>query len=489
MSASVSIVFPYQLYWPHPALAVSRTVLLIEHPLMFGKDALYPLSLHKQKLLLHRASMKAYEAKLQVEGYSVSYIDFYEASDWLQQVETAIVHCCEPTDYLLQKELEGSGLVLQKYASPNFLNTSVQNQEFFSTQHKPFMKQFYEWQRRRLDVLMEPDGTPTGGKFSFDTDNRKKLPAAERNRLSDLPKPKQSDILKDATAYVDQHFPQNPGVTEEMLYPYTHEEAEIWLQRFLEERLEKFGPYEDAIESDTNWLYHSVLTPSLNIGLLSPQQIIDTTLLYAKKHDVPIASLEGFLRQIIGWREFMRFSYEEYGVQMRSGNTWNHQQQLPDAFYKATTGVEPVDNCIGRVQQTGYCHHIERLMVLGGFMFLCEIHPTAIYKWFMELFVDSYDWVMVPNVYAMSQNSCGGLITTKPYFSGSSYIRKMSHYPKGKWCDIWDGLYWRFIQKHSGELRKNPRWAMMCSVAEKMERTKMQRHLSVADEYLQQLFS
>jgi len=160
---------------------------------------------------------------------------------------------------------------------------------------------------------------------------------------------------------------------------------------------------------------------------------------------------------------------------------------MAERFYQGRTGVLPVDSTIKRVLQTGYCHQIERLMVLGGFFFLCEISPTAIYRWFMELFIDSYDWVMVPNVYAMSQDAAGGLITTKPYFSGSAYIRRMSHYRSGPWCEIWDGLYWRWIHKNSRQLARHPRWAMMCRQLEKMDRAKLKTHLSNADHFLSSL--
>ena len=198
-------------------------------------------------------------------------------------------------------------------------------------------------------------------------------------------------------------------------------------------------------------------------------------------------ALEGFIRQLIGWREFMRATYVDHGVEMRTTNHWGHHRPMPTCFYDGTTGIDPIDDVIGRVLQTGYCHHIERLMVLGGFMFLCEFDPDDIYRWFMEMFVDSYDWVMVPNVYAMSQHADGGLITTKPYFSGSSYVKKMSNHPPGEWTAIWDGLYWRWISNHADELKKNPRWAMMCAMARKMDPEKMARHLDVAEAYLDQL--
>ena len=211
------------------------------------------------------------------------------------------------------------------------------------------------------------------------------------------------------------------------------------LTDFLQQRLELFGDYEDAIEQGQPWLWHSVLTPALNIGLLTPQQVVDQLLAMNADRKLPLNSVEGFLRQVIGWREFMRATYVDLGVQMRNSNHWQHHRPMPCSFYQGNTGIDPIDDTLARILEYGYCHHIERLMVLGGFMFLCEIHPEDIYRWFMEMFVDSYDWVMVPNVYAMSQNADGGLITTKPYFSGSNYIRKMSHYKPGAWSEIWDG--------------------------------------------------
>ena len=159
---------------------------------------------------------------------------------------------------------------------------------------------------------------------------------------------------------------------------------------------------------------------------------------------------------------------------------------MPRAFYDGSTGVAPVDTVINRVLQYAYCHHIERLMILGNFMLLCEIHPSAIYQWFMELFIDAYDWVMVPNVYGMSQHADGGLITTKPYISGSSYVLKMSNFPKGAWCPIWDGLYWRFIDKHRDFFASNPRMSVMVAQCNRMG-SKLSEHLRTADEYLERL--
>src|SRR5690606_27559035 len=204
-------------------------------------------------------------------------------------------------------------------------------------------------------------------------------------------------------------------------------------------------------------------------------------------HDIPLNSLEGFIRQIIGWREFIRGLYETVGRQQRTCNFWRFKRAIPESFYTGETGIEPVDTTVKKVLDTGYCHHIERLMILGNFMLLCEFDPDAVYQWFMELFIDAYDWVMVPNVYGMSQFADGGLMATKPYISSSNYILKMSHYKSAPWCEVWDGLYWRFIAKHQLAFIKNPRTSMMVKQLEKMDKQKKERLFNAADRFLNTL--
>jgi deoxyribodipyrimidine photolyase-related protein len=258
----------------------------------------------------------------------------------------------------------------------------------------------------------------------------------------------------------------------------------LQLQQFIQQRLSGFGDYEDAISREHTVLFHSVLTPMLNIGLLSPQQVLDAVLMEQQR--IPINALEGFVRQIIGWREYMRLVYRTMGTAQRTRNYWNHTRPLPKSFYDGTTGIEPIDHTIRRVLCYGYCHHIERLMILGNFMLLCEFHPDAIYQWFMEMFVDAYDWVMVPNVYGMSQHADGGAITTKPYISGSSYVLKMSDYKKGPWCDVWDGLYWRFIDRNRSFFESNPRMKVMTGQLDRMG-DKLKKHRDIADTFLSNL--
>ena len=183
----------------------------------------------------------------------------------------------------------------------------------------------------------------------------------------------------------------------------------------------------------------------------------------------------------------MRAVYLLKEDQERKANFFKHTRRLPSSFYKGTTGLDPVDIVIKRLGQHAYAHHIERLMVLGNAMLLCEIDPTEVYRWFMEMFIDAYDWVMVPNVYGMSQHADGGLITTKPYISSSHYIRKMSDFPEGDWCEIWDGLYWRFIHKHRDFFDQNPRMKVMTNQLDRMGKARLSAHLTVANRFLDSL--
>lgn len=470
---------------------------MTEDPLFF-EDTRYPVRFHKQKLAFHRATMKKYQNHLESRGFTPQYIQFDGAgshtNEIVRQLADAGYHtllACDVHDFILEKRLNAAaetfGVEVEWLDSPGFFNTTALNRQFRSNRKRWFMADFYQFQRKHLNILMDGNGKPMGGQWSFDADNRKKVP---KKLLPSVPQvlPRKPDAAeREAMDYVNANWNGNPGSLGQIWYPTDHQAASDWLDQFLEKKLGQFGDYEDAILQGENWLWHSILTPMLNIGLLTPRQVVSRTVKYAETNDVPLNSLEGFLRQIIGWREFMSATYNDLGVTMRTTNFWKHKRPLPKSFYTGETGITPVDDCIKRVLKTGYCHHIERLMVLGGFMFICEINPDDIYMWFMEMFADSYDWVMVPNVYAMSQNADGGTITTKPYFSGSAYVLRMSHYQKGDWCDIWDGLYWRWIDKHKTKLSSNPRWAMMCKTAQKMDQDKMARHREIADSWLKKL--
>ncbi len=297
--------------------------------------------------------------------------------------------------------------------------------------------------------------------------------------------PAQTSFWEEACNYVTLNFPNNPGqLPEQALYPVNFKQAKIWWRQFLEIRFDEFGAYEDAMVTTSPYLHHSVISPLINCGLLDPKMVVAQILEYASIHKSPINSTEGLIRQIIGWREFIRGLYLTKGRKQRTGNFWGFKRQMPTSFYDGTTGIGPVDHVIKSVLKHGYCHHIERLMVLGNFMLLCEIDPDGVYQWFMELFVDAYDWVMVPNVYGMSQFADGGLMATKPYISGSNYLRKMSDFKGGPWEQIWDGLFWRFIHHHRSFFSSNPRSKMMVGNFDRMSTEKQQSHLQTAEAFL-----
>jgi len=267
-------------------------------------------------------------------------------------------------------------------------------------------------------------------------------------------------------ALVEEFFPDHPGSTEGCWLPATREGARRWLKAFIENYFVQFGPYEDAITPRDPFLFHSVLSPLINTGLLTPQEVLDGVL---DQRGIPLNSMEGFVRQVMGWREFIRGIDECFGEKQAKSNFFKHKRKLTQSWYTGETGIVPLDDVIQKVMTYGYCHHIERLMVVSNCMLLCEIDPKEVYRWFMELFVDSADWVMGPNVYGMGQFSDGGIFATKPYICGSNYLLKMSSYKKGEWCTALDGLYWRFVDKHRAFFAKQPRLNMMTKTLDKMD--------------------
>ena len=489
----LTLVYPHQLFADHPAVAAGRPIALIEEPLLFGTDPQWPCRIHRQRALLHRCSMHAYAERLRGQGHQVNLTRHHEASNttghlkkWWEKGYRRF-HLADPVDDLIERRLKatveelGGELVIT--STPMLLTPAEVLANHFGSNKKPFMARFYEMQRKRMGVLLTPDGGPIGGQWSFDAENRKKLPKG-------IVVPKEPGIthqphLAEQLKMLEEECLPLIGSAEHFHYPIDHAQASQWLDDFIEHRFSQFGDFEDAISQQHRVMWHGVLTPMLNIGLLTPQQVLDRALEAGKAQGIPLNSLEGFVRQIIGWREFMAAMYKRHGTQMRTTNFWGFDDQpLPDAFYKGTTGLPPLDDAIRHALDTGWCHHIERLMLIGNVMLLCGFHPNRVYQWFMELFVDAYDWVMVPNVYGMSQFADGGLFTTKPYLSGSNYVRKMSNYKKGDWCDIWDGLFWSFIAEHQTFFRGQYRLAMMARNLDRMAPETLTSHQQRASQFL-----
>ncbi len=441
--------------------------------------------------------MKFYTDYLLQKNISVTYI---ETTDIRNDVRVLVgslskqgineIHITDVTDDWLLQRIKAAckkhDLNLVVYRTPYFLNSLEEVAEFFDKKNTYYQTDFYIQQRREKKVLLEKDGRPIGNKWTFDYENRSRFPKKEV--VPKFNNEGENAYITEARIYIEKHFSTNYGNGDAPYFFITDfEMAAGRLSDFLMNRFEKFGVYEDAIVANEHVLHHSVLSPLLNCGLLTPQQVIDAALDHAVNYDIPLNSLEGFVRQVMGWREFVRIVYEREGGRQRTTNYWKFSRKIPASFWTGTTGILPIDITITKILRTGYCHHIERLMVLGNFMVLCEFDPDEVYRWFMEMFVDAYDWVMVPNVYGMTQYADGGLMTTKPYISGSNYLMKMSDYNKGKWQNIWDGLFWRFMHVHRDFFLSNPRLGMLIKTFDKMPAEKQANHLNIANTFLKEL--
>ncbi|MEO0476453.1 MAG: cryptochrome/photolyase family protein [Planctomycetota bacterium] len=463
---------------------------------------------HKLKLVLFLSAMRSYAEDLASAGFTVHYVKLddqatgrkapsYEKKlgDYLDQhpsIDT-LAHY-EIEDKFLEHRLatfaDQRGLKTNELPSPMFLTSRQQFAEYLDgSKGKPFMANFYKSQRRRLNVLLTQDGKPSGGKWSYDDENRKKLP-----KKIDIPETNYASPtghVRDVVRLVNERFADHPGTIEQLnqiWFPTTRSQALAWLRSFLSDRFHDFGDFEDALSNRGDWLFHSVLSPVMNLGLLTPREIIDRAIDYADEHDVSLNSLEGFVRQVIGWREFIRGIYQHYSDEQDERNAFSNERSMKPCWYTGDTGLPPLDDAIQKALRLGWTHHIERLMVLSNFMNLCEIKPKQAHDWFMQMFVDSSDWVMGPNVYGMGLCSDGGIFSTKPYICGSNYLIKMSDaYKKGEWCDVADGLYWRFIKRHRGFFESNPRMSVMPRSLDKMKAERKELIFNAAEAFLEQV--
>jgi len=480
------LIFPHQLLKDTDYLDKNQPVYLVEEFLFFKQ-----YKFHKQKIAFHRASMKFYEKYLLEAGFKVNYI---ESSDKLSDVQKLIKHLekekftdiliVDVCDNWLEKRIKKTKLNVKTVDNPIFINTKEDLKEYFEGKEFYHQTDFYKQQRISRNILMKA-GKPLGGKWTFDTENRKKYP--KNKKAPSIIFPENSTFYEEAKSYTEKYFGENYGnLTSYQLYPTTFENAEKWLDQFLEMRFADFGIYEDSIVEREHFL-HSVLSPLLNVGLLTPDFVLEQAIKYAEDFDVPINSLEGFVRQILGWREFVRGIYLYQGTFQRNKNYWKHTNPLPETFYSGKTGIKPIDSTILKVLETGYAHHIERLMIFANFMNLLKLNPDDVYQWFMEMFIDSYDWVMVPNVYGMSSFSDGGKMSTKPYISGSNYVKKMSDYSDGDWTEKWDALFWNFVNDNRSFFEKNPRLGMMIRTFDKITDEKKENHLKLAKQTIKNL--
>tara|TARA_Y100001970_G_scaffold204106_1_gene248519 strand:- start:11346 stop:12842 length:1497 start_codon:yes stop_codon:yes gene_type:complete len=451
---------------------------------------------HKLKILLFLSSMRSYADRLKKEKFKVNYSkidskDFTTSytiklkklilTENIKEISSFEIEdkYFEEKFKLLFKKLKIKWNIIQ---TPMFLNSRNEFKNYLKKSKKPFMATFYKEVRKKSGILMGIDGNPFGGKWSFDEDNRNKLPKGIS--IPKFPKINETNHTKKLKPIIEKIFKDHPGSTDNFWFATEYNDVVKLLNFFLKEKSNFFGDYEDAVNQKDNILFHSALSPYINLGLITPEFIIGKVLDFHKKNKIRINSLEGYIRQIIGWREFMRGIYQSYSVEMETKNFFKQNKKMKKSWYDGTTGLPPLDYAIQNAKNYGWSHHIERLMILSNIMNLCEIKPKIVYKWFMEMFVDSSDWVMVPNVYGMGLFSDGGIFATKPYICGSGYFMKMMDFKKGEWCNIMDGLYWRFINKNRKFFLKNPRLSMMVRIFDKMKNDRKKLILSEAEKFI-----
>lgn len=474
------IIFPNTLFANNRVLddyIESADVAIIEHPVYF---TLYRY--HKLKLILHRASMKNYHNEITIKYQhlkpSIKYIDCNKYDSFIKTAVKKYKQFIyyDQIDNLVNKEFSKYNIDTLVYPTKLFiadLDTIESYDNDNQTKYKSYVHaNFYKWMRKQYNVLIVK-GKPIGDKWSFDQSNRNPFGSKIKStdKLMYHIKPVDNQYITEARNYVTKYFNKNPGSTSFYL-PIDTAGAINHFNLFLKNRLQLFGTYQDAVNSDIDVGYHSLLSPMLNIGLITPSYVVRKTQEYGLKHKISIANIEGFIRQILGWREIMRMIYV-FHPNIHKENYFNHSRKLnKDIWYKInkSTGFDVIDDLIKKVDDIAYLHHIERLMYIGNYFLLNRIKPTDCYEWFMVFCIDSYNWVMTGNVYAMSQYSTGKLLMTRPYFSSSSYIAKMSNYKKNtydlslkinnkitnySWDHIWDSLYYEFINDNYAILRHN----------------------------------
>jgi deoxyribodipyrimidine photolyase-related protein len=462
------ILYPHQLY-PAQALPKVDTVFMVEEPLYFGMDQEFPLKLHKQKMILHRASMQRYATEvLWPSGVDVQYVELdvlMKTADILEKAKHfEHVYVFDPIDEVLTKRLlvarreNEHATALEFLRNPNFYLKDHEAREYFGAKEKHQFSEFYQWQRERFNILIDENFKPVGGQWMYENDKPHKVPKDQQ--LPTFAVFGDNKYVRDAVKWAGEHFPNNPGEAD-CVWPTNHAEAAQWLDNFVDHRIDHFGKYQDALDGQAAWLYHSALSSSLQIGLLSPQQIVDTIMKRHQKKPIDLPSLEAFIRQVVGWREYMRGMYVTQRSPMKASNPFKHSRRLTNDWYQGTLGLPPFDDMVRKLQSRAYVHHVERLMIASNLMILCEIQPDDMQKWFGELFIDAYEWVTTPNVYLTSQFAHADSVVTQPCISPSTYILETSHYERGEWCNIWDGLYWRFVEKHRSEIGHNPHLRVM----------------------------
>lgn len=474
-------IFPTQLYNDIHILHNYKNVYLIEEPRYFTD-----FKFHKLKLAYHRATMKNYYDLLKKNKINVEYINFNKVNKKFYKSLKEITFY-DPYDNKLlnklKKIIKYNILPQQQFIISN--EHIINNKSIYFKNGKYYNDLFYKFMRKKFNILVDNKGNPEGGKWSFDSDNRKKLP--NNINVPNISSINKNKYINESIEYVNANFSDNYGLLDNFIYPIDYNSSIEWLDDFLTNKLNNFGPYEDAVNTNHDFIFHSVLTPMMNIGLLTDNEVINRSINYYNKHknNIMLASFEGFIRQIIGWRTYIYAIYILEGEKMYNTNQLKNTKKISNKWW-SSINIEPIDFLINKIIKYAYVHHIERLMYLSNWMLMNNIHPKEVYRIFMEWTIDAYEWVMIPNVFGMGQFS-SNIMMTRPYFSSSNYILKMSNFKKGEWCEIWDAVYYTFINKHLKLLSSNYATAMQVKHWLNKTPLEQQRLLKIGNNYIKSI--
>ena len=463
---------------------------------------------HKQKIALVFSAMRHFAEALREAGREVSYLA-YGAHAAVNSFTDAVAHMVdkhgfdrvlvtEPGEYRLAEEFADwavrFGVPVEILPDTRFIATHEEFENWAAGKKQLRMEFFYREMRRKTGLLMDGD-EPLGGQWNYDADNRKKLPKGHV-----LPMRKRSApnaLTRQVLDLVDTHFANHFGTLDGFGWPVTASEAEAHYAHFLDHCLPYFGDYQDAMKSGESFLYHGLVASSLNLGLLDPLDICRRAEARLRDGQAPLNAVEGFIRQIIGWREYIRGIYWLKMPDYIDSNFFNHRRDLPDFYYTGDTDMACLREAVDASHTHAYAHHIQRLMITGNFALLAGIDPEQVNRWYLEVYADAYEWVQLPNTHGMALFADGGVVASKPYIASGAYVNRMSDYcadcsyqvkqPTGQTACPFNYLYWDFVTRHRDTLGNNPRMGMVYRTYDKMDEAKKQAIGTSAAAFLEKL--
>ena len=462
---------------------------------------------HKAKIALFLSAMRHFAKSLKELNYPLEYIQASPLSivaalkEKIAQERITHLICVEPGEWRLKQQLE-------ELAKELSIGLEMREDDHFYCSHQEFiqwtagkkelrLEYFYRLMRKTHNILVDSEGNPEGGQWNFDQDNRKPYPKKGPGMI-EAPVLFESDLVtKEVFEFVNATYSDHPGSLDDFWWPVTREQALEALDYFVEYRLRNFGIFQDAMWTDTPLGWHSILSSSLNLKLLNPREVINAVLQAWKKYSLDLSTVEGFIRQILGWREFVRGMYYLDMPRMAQDNYYGHQRSLPKWYWTGKTDMACMKDAIGQTLRYGYAHHIQRLMVTGNFALLAEILPSEVCDWYLAIYVDAIEWVELPNTAGMALFANGGRFTSKPYIASGAYIKRMSNYcdsckykPDVRFgdaaCPI-TTLYWNFLIKHRSQFESSPRTRLMTANLKRISDKDQKSIVEHADQLLNNL--